>query len=68
MTRENFIRNHNIDPAALPMQHVVNSFGIGFDFAELGPYTIYRDDAWGYYVAHNNSTVNCAVDLSKYVS
>lgn len=67
MTRENFIRNYNIDPAALPMQHVVNS-GLGFDYAELGPYTVYRDDAWGYYVAHNNSTLRCVVDLSKYVS
>lgn len=68
MTKQRFIHHHKVDPDTLEWKHVKLSNGLCYEFVEAGPYTIYHDDAWGYYIAgSDNLVVHRTIDLRKYL-
>jgi hypothetical protein len=65
MTREVFAKQYGVDPATLNWQDGWNSL---FRYVIAGPYTVYQDDNWGYYVEHDGDVYWFSVDLTKYLS
>ena len=66
MTRNDFIRCFGIDPLTLTWKTGHNGL---FRYAseDFGPYAVYHDSAWGYYVARNNSVVNVRINLTDHL-
>ena len=65
MSKERLKVNFKVDADKLPWKTGANGL---FEYAELGPYCVYRDDAWGYYVTRDNSVVQWRTDLSRYAA
>ena len=65
MTREVFAKQYGVDPTTLDWQNGWNGL---YQYAILGPYTVYQDDNWGYYVEHDGDVFRFSVDLTKYLS
>ena len=65
MTKESFERQYNVSVEQLDWKYGDNKL---FMYAEVGPYCVYKDDAWGYYVTRGNSVCKWRTDLSRYLA
>lgn len=65
MTKQAFEQAYNVATSALNWEKGWNGL---YMFANVGPYTVYRDGAWGYYVTgKDGSRINRLFDLSKFL-
>ena len=64
MTERQFETNYNVTVNSLNWQTGWNGL---YMFANVGPFTVYHDAAWGYYVTRNGSKINQVFNLAKYL-
>lgn len=64
MTKQAFEQAYNVTTSALNWEQGWNGM---FQYAIVGPYTVYVDTQWGYYVTRNGSRINTLFDLGKFL-